>query len=217
MIEIIFDRNSDDVFLNEKRPVYVIEKQIKNWHEYRQQAKNILTEFKDCRIIIVRIVGENASINWLATALFAESCFVQSETEAVVFKTEDYEKTVSAYKPFVALSIGLKYAIRLYQENLNGMYKDIAGLSYLGLSIQEDYLRNKLIIKYENAGAVKKMCALTAEDALIVIGTVKSMILMGVNIPIEGEFDMTANPCRIDINKVVDEIVFSMMPLLEAI
>lgn len=217
MIEIIFDRNPDDVFLNEKRPVFVAEKHITNWNEYRKQAKEILAKYKNERIVIIRNAGENVSINWLAVALFAESCFVRSETEAVVFKAENYEKAVAAYKPFVALSIGIKYAVRLYQEDLKNMYKDIAGLSYLGLSIKEDFLRNKLIVKFDKAGEVKKMQASTAEEALTAIGIIKSMLLAGVTLPVEGEFDMIEKPSQVDIDKVIDGIVQSMAPLLESI
>lgn len=217
MIEIIFDRNPDDVFLNEKRSVFMVEKCIKNWNGYRKQAKEILTKHKNDRIVIIRSVEKNVSINWLAVALFAESCLMQNETEAVVFKSENYEEAIAAYKPFVALSVGIKYAIRLYHEDLKNMYKDIAGLSYLGLSIKEDFLRNKLIVKFDKAGEVKKMYAATAEEALTVIGIIKSMLLAEFAIPLKGEFDMIENSSPIDINKVIDGIVRSMEPLLGTI
>lgn len=206
MIEIIFDRNLDDSFLNEKRPVAVIEQHAEDWHGYRKMAKELLETYKNDRIAIIRAIGKKVSINWLAVALFAESCLFQSRTEAFVFKTENYEETVASYKPFVALTIGIKYALRLYHEDFKNMYKDIAGLSYLGLSIKEDYLRNKLIVKLERGGKTVKMQAVTTEETLAVIGTIKSLALASANVSVEGEFDMAGVSSAVDIDKVIDEI-----------
>lgn len=133
-------------------------------------AREILTAYQNDQIIIVRHASQKFSVNWLAAALFTESCFLQSRTEAVVFKTEDYDGAIAAYKPFVALTIGIKYVIRLYQEDFKNMYKDIASLSYLKLSIKEDYLANQLIIKLDKGGETKKIHAATAEEALTAIG-----------------------------------------------
>ena len=67
-----------------------------------------------------------------------------------MFKVKEKAAAIQAYKPFIALTIGLKYIIRLYQEELDNVYKEIAGLSYLGLNIKEDYLENKLYMELPN-------------------------------------------------------------------
>lgn len=217
MIEIIFDRNADDVFLGEKKPVCSINKQeAQNWQEYRKLAKEILESHKGDKIVIIRNAAQNISVNWLAVALFIESCFLQSETEAVVFKTENYSEALAAYKPFVALSIGLKYAIRLYQDNLINMYKEIAALSYLHLSIKEDYLSNKLSIKFTNGGDTKKIKASTVEEALTAIGIIKSLSLASAPVSIECDFDTTKTSGSADIDKVIQEIVQYTKPFIES-
>ena len=213
MIEIIFDRNPDDTFLNEKRPVFILEQQPEDWLKCRKTAKELLTTYKNDRIVVIRTAHEKISVNWLAVALFIESCFMQGDTEAFVFKTENYEAALASYKPFVALTIGLNYAFRLYQEDLKNIYKDIAGLSYLGLSIKEDYLTNRLIVKLNRGGEVKKMQAATVQDALIAIGVIKSLALASVKVSLEWEFVMADVSQAVDIDRIIDEIVSKVFSL----
>lgn len=156
----------------------------------------------------------NFPVNWLAAACLRNPCFLQSRTEAVVFKTEDYDGAIAAYKPFVALTIGIKYVIRLYQEDLKNMYKDIASLSYLKLSIKEDYLANQLIIKLDKGGETKKIHAATAEEALTAIGIIKCLSLTPFAVSVEGKFDITDTPAPVDIDKVIGRVIQYLEPLL---
>ena len=126
---------------------------------------------------------------------------------------------MAAYKPFVALTIGIKYAVRLYQEDLKNMYKDIASLSYLQLSIKEDYLQNKLIVTLNRGGKVKKIKAKTAEEALTAIGVVKSLALVSAAATIECELDILRNPDVADVNidNVIDGIVRWTQPFFDRV
>lgn len=220
MIEIIFDCNAANTFLGEERPVFAVKRSnAAGWSEYRRLAREILSAHENDKIVIVRGTGRGVSVNWLAVALFAESCFRQSRTEAVVFKAENYEEALAAYKPFVALTIGIKYAVRLYQEDLKNMYKDIASLSYLQLSIKEDYLQNKLIVALDRGGKVKKIKAKTAEEALTAIGIVKSLALVSAAATIECELDILRNPDVADVNidNVIDGIVRWTQPFFDRV
>mgnify|MGYP001051013765 CR=1 FL=1 len=90
MIEIIFDRNAANTFLGEERPVFAVKRSnAASWSEYRRLAREILSAHENDKIVIVRGTGRGVSVNWLAVALFAESCFRQSRTEAVGFKAEN--------------------------------------------------------------------------------------------------------------------------------
>ena len=148
MIEIVLDENTENTFLNAERPVYTINDTAeKTWEEYRGLAQKILTSYGDVPIIIIRNTNPQFSINWFAVALFIESCFIKNKLECAVFKVKDKTTAIQNYKPYIALTIGLKYIIRLYQEELDNVYKEIAGLSYLGLNIKEDYIENKLYME----------------------------------------------------------------------
>lgn len=215
MIEIVFDKNPEDVFLDEKRQVCLLDGlMLETWEAYRQQAHQILEKYKNERIVIVRNLGNGLSINWLAVALFIESCFLMTNLEAVVFKPENYDKAVSAYKPFVALTVGLKYILRIYQENWKTIYKDIAGLSYLGLSIKEDYLRNKLMISLQRENPPQKMCASTLDEALEIIGIMKTLALLSLPVSIEAEMAMAKNDHDPDIDQIIRKVVDYIKPLM---
>ncbi len=89
MIEIIFDRNAANTFLGEERPVFAVKRSnAASWSEYRRLAREILSAHENDKIVIVRGTGRGVSVNWLAVALFAESCFRQSRTEAVLLSAE---------------------------------------------------------------------------------------------------------------------------------
>lgn len=216
MIEIVFDRNPEDVFFDEKRPVCLLDDlKLETWEAYRVQARQILEKYKDDKIIIVRFQGTGLSINWLAVALFIESCFFVTNLEAVVFKPENYEEAVSAYKPFVALTVGLKYVLRIYQENWKAIYKDIAGLSYLGLSIKEDYLRNKLVIRLQRENMPQKMSSSTLDEALEIIGIMKTLALLPLQISVDAEIAIVKNDDNPDIDRIIKKVIDYIKPLID--
>lgn len=216
MIEIVFDKNQNDIFLGEERPVYKLEaSNIKTWDTYRKQARIILEKYKNDQFIIVRNQGSDTSTNWLAVALFIESCLSDTNLEAVVFKVENHEEAISAYKPFVALTIGLKYILRIYQEDWKTIYKEISCLSYLGLTIDKDYSNNKLIVKLLRRKEPQKMSSSTLDKALEIIGIMKTLALSSLPISIEAELGMKEERQTPDINQIIKNVVEYVKPLID--
>lgn len=188
MIEIVLDENTENTFLNAERPVYTINDTAeKTWEEYRGLAQKILTSYGDVPIIIIRNTNPQFSINWFAVALFIESCFIKNKLECAVFKVKDKATAIQNYKPYIALTIGLKYIIRLYQEELDNVYKEIAGLSYLGLNIKEDYIENKIYMELPSTGEPYNLNAQTTEEALTTVAILKSISLMQKPIHLHAE------------------------------
>lgn len=213
MIEIVLDENTENTFLNAERPVYTIEDAAeKNWAEYRALARKILTMYGDIPIIIIRNNNPRFSINWFAVALFVESCFTKNKLECAVFKVADKAVAVQAYKPFVALTIGLKYIIRIYQEELENVYKEIAGLSYLGLSIKEDYIENKLYMELSTGGEMKRISAQNTEEALAAVAIIKSVALTQKPAHIRAEIHKAEPSPRPDIDKAIASVVSYVRP-----
>ncbi len=204
MIEIVLDENPEHTFLNAERPVYTVsDSKVKTWEDYRKLAANILMLYGEFPVIIIRNNTPDFSINWFAVALFVESCFVKNKLECAVFKVGDKAVAIQAYKPFVALTIGLKYIIRLYQEELDNVYKEIAGLSYLGLTIKEDYLENKLYMELSNGGEEHYITAQTTEEALTAVAILKSVALTQKPAHIRAEILKAENSPHPDIDKAV--------------
>ncbi|MCM1324027.1 MAG: hypothetical protein NC218_07685 [Acetobacter sp.] len=208
MIEIALDENIENTFLNAERPTYIINDTFeKTWKEYRELARKVITMYGDMPIIIIRNNNPNFSNNWFAVALFVESCFIKNKLECVVFKVENREKALQAYKPFIALTIGIKYIIRLYQEELDNIYKEIAGLSYLGLDIKEDYLENKLYMELPSAEEAHILTAQTKEEALTVVAILKSIALTQQPIHFKAEISKVDEKTIPNIDTAIENVV----------
>lgn len=214
MLEIIWDKSLDDTFLNEKRPVFTLENiSAQNWSDYIALAQKIISAYRDIPIIIIHPENSSVSLNWLAVALFVQSCLTENKVDAVVFKVAEYEKALAAYKPFVALTIGIKYVIRLYQEELDNVYNEISGLSYLGLNIKEDFVKNKLLFSLPGEGRTQNFSTQTIAEALTVIGIMKSLVLSPLSISIKAEIYMDDKQKPTEINSVIDKIAEYFWPL----
>ncbi len=208
MIEIVLDENKDNSFLNAERPVYTInEQKALTWEAYRALAHRIIREHEQTPILIIKNNNQKFSNNWFAVAMFVESCFVKSKLECAVFKVENRKDALNAYKPFVALTIGLKYIIRLYQEELNNVYKEISGLSYLGLNIREDYLENKLYMELPALEDAHQLTAQTKEEALTTVGILKSIALMQYPMHLKAEIAITKETTIPNIDTAIQNVV----------
>ncbi len=209
MIEIVLDENAENVFLNELRPVYEIEGAAeKSWPEYRALARDVMTQYGNEKAVIIHNNNSLFSINWFAVALFAESCLQEEcALECIVFKVENRQAAMAAYRPFVGLTIGIKYIIRLYQEELSDMYREMGTLSYLGLNIKESYTENKLYMELPGEGEAQKIHTETTEEALVVIGILKSLALAEIPVHIQAEIVKAEKSPLPDINRAVDKVV----------
>ena len=214
MIEIVLDENAENTFLNAERPVYTIEDDTseQDWENYCTLAKKIISAYGNTPIIIIRNHNPHFSINWLAVALFVESCLTPNKLECAVFKVADKAVATQTYKPFVALTIGLKYIIRLYQEELENVYKEIAGLSYLGLKIKEDYLENKLYMELPNGGTEQHITTQTTEEALTAVAILKSIALTQKTAHISAEIFKAEKSPQPDINRAIANAVSYVCP-----
>lgn len=208
MIEIVLDENAGNTFLNDVRPIYVIkDNSEKTWEEYRKLAHEVITAYANVPIVIIQNHNPNFSNNWFAVALFIESCLTENQLECAVFKVESREKALKAYRPFIALTISFKYIIRLYQEELDNMYKEIAGLTYTGLDIKEDFIENKICIELPAAGEPYMLTARTKEEALTATSILKGIALTKKPIHIKAEIYKNEENTLLDINIAIQKAV----------
>lgn len=208
MIEIVMDSNKEDSFLSEKRPVIAIKDcPAKDWKTYTDLANQVLQDHKNTPIIIIRCDSPGFSINLFAVALFAQSCLIENSVDCAVFKVADKNTALYAYKPYVALSIGIKYIIRLSKETPLNIRKDITTLNYLGLNIKEDYASGKIFFTLSGTKPSQKISAATIEETLITIGILKSLALAETDASIEAEITIPNTPDSPDIATAIQKIV----------
>lgn len=213
MIEIAIDGHDTDEFLNKTRPVFKIEHFLgKSLTDYRLKAKELLSTYGNQQIVIVRSYQDIFSVNLFALALFIESFHMQNAPDCVVFKVNDAEKTLKQYKPYVALTIGLKYIMRLCDEDTKTIYKEIGNLGYLGLTVKNDYARNKIFISLAGDEAVKKIITFNTFEALVVTGVLKSLALAKKGASIEAEINIVEETNSIDEEGIIMQVYEMVHP-----
>lgn len=216
MIEVILDSNEGNEFLREERPVFELsDLAAQNWNDYRKKAQEIYQQASEHRIIIIRNNCLEFSSNWLAVALFVESCLQQTKLEAVVFKVDDKQKALSEYSPYVALTIALKFIINLSKEDTKAIYKDIGNMGYLGLDIKHDYAANKIVLILERQGEVNHIKTQTLTDALVATALLKAMALSNFDISITAEVSITTSPNNVVIEDTIAEVIKTITPWIE--
>ena len=210
MIEIVLDSHIEDTFLNAPRPVYVIENfEGSTLADYRQEAQRFIQKYASTMIVIVK-TPQNFSRNMFALALFIESCHIENKIDCVVFKVQDYEKALDAYKPFVALTIAVKYVMRLCKEEPKSIYREFSDLGYLGLKTQHDFLNHKIILRLGEASSYQKIITTSTGEALAAVGMLKALSLANIQTAIEVEINEVLESESLDetniINKVIDNV-----------
>lgn len=210
MIEIVLDSHIEDTFLDTVRPVYLIENFTGNTlTDYLQEAERFIKKYAETVIVIVK-TPQNFSKNMFALALFIASFHIENKIDCVVFKVQDYEKALEAYKPFVALTIAIKFIMRLCQEDPKAIYREISDLGYLGIHTRHDYLNNKLILTLGKDSNIHKISTSTTGEALAAVGMLKALSLANIPVTVEVEINEVLESESLDdmkiINKIIDDI-----------
>lgn len=207
MIEIAFDKNKDDLFLNKAYPIFKMPKNTtNNLSQLRQTAQKLLTEMSGSKAVIIKDI-ESTCRNLFAVALFIEAYHNHHGIECVVFKVADNTQAIEEYKPYLALTIGLKYIFHLTEECLQSIYKEISGLGYLGLDIKEDYSKNILHLSLQGNKPTIKISAQNKNQVLIATGLLKAFALARCGISLEVEIQKTEEQASIDLEDIIPNIV----------
>ncbi len=213
MIEVVFDGNDNNLFLDKERPVFTATQPLEeNLPAYREAAKLFLQQFNHEFIVIVRNSVPSFSYNLFALALFIESYPLQINLECVVFKVENANEVLAQYRPYVALTIAVKYALRLCGEEHKTIYKEISGLGYLGLGTRNDYLKNKMFLSLDGKEPVYKVKAANINETLATVAMLKALALLHTNTAVEAEIDLGDVLTPVDKEAVIDKIMLLVKP-----
>lgn len=216
MIEIAFDSNNNNLFKNQPCPLYEInEFKGSDFTNYQQLARAVIAAFPEARIIIIRNQAENCSINLLAVALFIEAYHLPNMLECAVFKVEDNAAAMEEYKPYIALTIGMRLALRLCHENTRAIYREIENMGYLGLNIKTDYIAQKIYVGLSGNGDTTRFTANTAQEAVAVAASLKALSLAQTGADIKAEITINHNGPEINEQTVIMQIVQNVNPWIK--
>lgn len=208
MIDIVFDAQEGQTFCDQKFPFAELNVKASGWSDYAQLAQDFIKTYAEHKSVIIQVTNNEFSINKFSVALFVESIQMASKLDYVVFKVQDLEAAREAYKPYLALTIAIKYVLQLVHETPEKIYKNISELGYLGLTIKSDYLKNMMSLRYEGAKApVYRYKTQNAFEALVMAGLLKTASLAKIQacFEVEAELNMTERP--IDVGCLVAQIM----------
>ena len=216
MIETVLDANDNDKFLNRTyrviNPSAILDAPFS---AYRNEAKKIISAYAAEAAIIIPEADTVFSINKLALALFVESCKVKNNLEFAVFKVKNLPKKTESYKPYVALTVAVKYVMRLINESPQNAFRDIANLSYLGLDIKHDYAHDKLFMSLQRKDPIKKIKSSNFSETLTLVGILKALSLTHTDTSIQAEIDCLNYDTPIDLDEIIDRVIGEVMPLID--
>ncbi len=217
MINIILDGNLDDEFCGKKYPVIEVNNFASdNWSEYQKKAKEIVAENLENFAIIIKINDEKCSLNKLAIALFAAAFEDSGKIEYAVFKVKNLQEAQEKYKPYIALTIGIKYALVLSKETPKTIYKSISELGYLGIKSKRDYINDTLLLSLPNADVpveLREPKGLQKTIEAVALFKALSLAKKAVNLEMKVQCDET--PVEFNREEMVQKIVEETMPYLE--
>lgn len=216
MIEIVLDGNDGNEFLHHLYPL-VIPSAIYSapFSAYLAEAKKIISAHALEQAIIIHENDTLFSINKLALALFIISCKIENNLDFAVFKVKNRAEKTEAYKPYVALTVAVKYVMRIAEDTPKNALKDMACLSYLGLSVKQDCEQDKLFLTLQRNAPLKTIAAANFSEALIAVGTLKALALTQTDVSLKVEINCLDYETPLDTDTVIEKIIQNVMPLID--
>lgn len=187
MLEIVFDENAGCGFLGQKCvEIMPILSEKPDFSSYRQTARQIIKEYTNRRVLIIRLEDEDERMNLLALALSVEAYEESTDLENAVFKVKDCRRAIDAYKPYMALANSLRYVRDLLRLDAGERIADIKRLGYLGLKIKEDYINNRLELDWPGTEPVRILTASEINSGLVLIGLMKTWAICKEKFAVHG-------------------------------
>ena len=212
MIEIVLDANTDNKFCGQEYSIIVVDSvNLNHWIDYKQFAQQVIISHAKEQGVIIKLNNSNISLNRLSLALFVESIKNSNQLQYAVFKVEDLQKTREEYKPYVALTIAIKYALNLVNEEPNIIYKNISELGYLGIDTQQDFINNHLILSLPNSDSSPILInANNLEDTICGVALLKTLSLAQVKVNIQLNIQYNETDNLVDKDILVEKIIHSV-------
>lgn len=210
MIDIAFDIHQDNTFCCEEFSIVTISEALKSWAEYKQFAEIFIKEHSAEKTVVVKAVNDGFSINKFSVALFVSSFNLSAPLELVVFKVDDMEKAREDYKPYLALTVALKYVLQLVDQPSKIIYKNISILGYLGVLINNDYTNDIMLLEYigDKEGADYEFEAHTPFEALLYAAVIKTVAIAKLSIKLKIKIYIASSEMsKIDMELLAEQVI----------
>lgn len=173
MLEIAFDENMQAVFLGQKcQSVELNTDSLCAWADFRAYARQLIQKNAHTNVLKI-VMPQNQKLFWLALAFSIETYDEKTDLETLVFYVEDSQKAFADYKPFAALTNALRYMRDLLRMDEKEAYADIKRLGYLGLKVNEDYLKKQIVVQWLEGKTPQYFCATQKNAAFLLIALFK--------------------------------------------
>ena len=208
MIAIAFDMHRDNTFCGESFSFITVDNPAHTWADYKEQADMLIKEHSLEKTVVVKVNNADFSINKFSVALFVSSFEAADKPDLVVFKVDDLERAREAYKPYLALTVALKYVLQLFNQPPEVICRNVSILGYLGLLIETDYVNNVMLLEYSgNFGAVYEFEAHDSFEVLLWAAVLKTVSLAQIPTKIRVRVFLGFKPQKIDANKLMEQII----------
>lgn len=208
MIDIAFDMHKDNSFCGENFSVITIDSPAQSWADYKKQADMLLKGHSSEKTVVVKVNNGDFSINKFSVALFVSSFETADTPDLAVFKVDDLERAREAYKPYLALTVALKYVLQLFNESPEVICKNVSILGYLGLLIETDYANNVMLLEYSGAsGDVYEFETHDSFEVLLWAAVLKAVSLAQIPTKIRVKVFCGFKPQKIDANELMEQII----------
>lgn len=185
-MEIIFDENKENTFQGKSCPVIELDtKRPVNFNEILKYSKELSAQYQNEKNIIIVPNEENEYMYLFAATM---NIFGQNNEKApqqAIIKVTDFSASLEKYKPYFSFTIAAIYALRLFSMDCKSMYRDIETLSYLGLNVSTDYIKNTITLHLPNNGKRYVLKGSNIENTIILACFIKMLSLLKVQLEID--------------------------------
>lgn len=209
MIDVIFDKNyTYQTFDNRACPIYTLQTSGSCFAPYLTEAKKFVSVYARERFVIVTPTADYEALNLFATAVFCVSLIEENVIDGLVLKVTDKDAAMTAYRPFIALFVALKYVARLYQEGAEAAYREIADMAYLGLDVKMEYVRQQIVLHHQGREKFDDFVVDSTPDALVAAGFLKIIALLEKDVDVSAHIHIRSKDVMdFDIYDVICTIV----------
>ncbi len=215
MIEIAFDKHLDPFFKEQEHPLLDVPNlHNKTFDAYISYARKAIKQYQSQKYLIAISDDSRFDTNLLSLAFFIASCLDNQNTvDCLVIKNKNYDKAFESYKPYIAISIGIKYVLRLIEEPADIIYKELKCLNYLNFSIKEDYVQNTICYIF-NPKNTSSVTTNNTFDALVYAALYKILALTEIAIPFNLTIQITDKTQAINAEKIISAILQKVSPYI---
>lgn len=215
MIEIAFDENSGSTYNGKTYFVVDVPALKPSFESHKDFALKVVLKYQNENCLIFKADETKFSCLKLAFALFCASCIHETSLDCAVFKVQNQKAAFEAYKPYIAASIAIRYALRLSTLPPFNLYKELACLNYLNFSLKESYADKSLL--FTMAAPNEHPLELETKnifDALVSVSMLKALSLAGIPKNVRLTVHITNSKEEISKQALIDAITNKLADIL---